>query len=296
MKKPRTPQIFSPAFYAGFGLLIAAMGTCWAGGCLASLAHQQHKAADVNSIDAVLKQLIRSTAKLKSYQCRIEYLFSQPLFESQTLRTGRLYYQKSSRESKLRINFQTLKQDDEDQQKHIEHYIFDGVWLTHIDYQIRQAKMRQLAEPNQPVDAFELVSENFPIIGFNKIEDLKKQFEIKLMDSTGSPQVEQEKERTSVIPAKLVPKGAGIQDFIYLHLKVKPDSIYKDDYTSIDFWIDRKLYLPAKIVAVSTEEDIYRIRFLDAKVNEKIDKEVFEFKILQGFDMEIIPLKKKEPE
>jgi len=282
MKKLQT-QIFSPAFYAGFGLLIGAMGTCWASGCMASLAHQQHKAADVNSIDAVLKQLIRSTAKLKSYQCRIEYLFSQPLFESQTLRTGRLYYQKSSQESKLRINFQILKQDDEDQQKHIEHYIFDGVWLTHIDYQIRQAKMRQLAEPNQPVDAFELVSENFPIIGFNKIEDLKKQFEIKL--------IEQEKERTSVIPAK-----EGIQDFIYLHLKVRPDSIYKDDYTSIDFWIDRKLYLPAKIVAVSTEEDIYRIKFLDAEVNEKIDKEVFEFKIPEGFGMEITPLRKKEPE
>jgi len=150
--------------------------------------------------------------------------------------------------------------------------------------------MRQLAEPNQPVDAFELVSENFPIIGFNKIEDLKKQFEIKLVDSTSpstvssgqsncSPQVEQEQG---------VPNG-----FIHLHLKVKPDSIYKDDYTSVDFWIDRKLYLPAKIVAVSIEEDIYRIKFLDAKVNEKIDKEVFEFKIPEGFGKEIIPLKKK---
>jgi len=255
------------------------MGTCWAGGCLASSARHQHKAADANSTDAVLKQLTRSTAELKSYQCRIEYLFSQPLFESQTLRTGRLYYQKSSRESKLRINFQTLKQDDEDQQKHIEHYIFDGVWLTHIDYQIRQAKMRQLAEPNQPVDAFELVSENFPIIGFNKIEDLKKQFEIKLVDSTSSPQVERQ--------------GGGAEDFIQLHLKVRSDSIYKDDYTSVDFWIDRKLYLPAKIVAVSTEEDIYQTKFLDAKVNEKIDKEVFEFKIPKGFSKEIIPLKKK---
>ena len=32
----------------------------------------------------------------------------------------------------------------------------------------------------------------------------------------------------------------------------KDDPVYKDDYTSIDFWIDKKLYLPAKIVAVST--------------------------------------------
>ena len=271
MKKPQTPQIFSPAFYAGLGLLLAAMGTCWAGGCLASLGHRQHKVADVNSLDSALKQLTRKTAELKSYQCRIEYLFSQPLFESQTLRTGRLYYQKCGGKSKLRINFQTLKQDDENQQKHIEHYIFDGVWLTRIDYQIRQVTKKQLAEPNQPVDAFELVSENFPIIGFNKIEDLKKQFEIELVEQKqGEP-----------------------NDFIHLHLKVRPDSIYSSDYTSIDFWIDRKLYLPAKIVAVSTEEDIYQVGFLDAVVNEEIDKEVFEFKVPEGFGMEIIPLKKK---
>jgi outer membrane lipoprotein-sorting protein len=252
-------------------VLLATINCCWAGGCAKNLAACQPKRADANSVETILKQLNQKTAELKSYQCRIEYLFSQPLFESQTLRTGCLYYQKCGEESKLRINFQTLKQDDEDQQKHIEHHIFDGVWLTHIDYQIKEVKIRQLAEPNQPIDAFELVSENFPIIGFNKIEDLKKQFEIKL--------VEREQDEPN--------------DFIRLHLKVKPDSIYRDDYTSIDFCIDRKLYLPAKIVAVSTEEDIYQVGFLDAVVNEKIDKELFEFKVPEGFGMEIIPLKKK---
>jgi outer membrane lipoprotein-sorting protein len=252
-------------------VVLPAINCCWASGCLASSARHQHKAADVNSLDAVLKQLTSKTAELKSYQCRIEYLFSQPLFESRTLRTGRLYYQKCEGKSKLRMNFQTLKQDDEDQQKYIEHYIFDGVWLTRIDYQIRQVTKKQLAEPNQPIDAFELVSENFPIIGFNKIEDLKKQFEIKLIEQKqGEP-----------------------NDYIHLRLEVRPDSIYKDDYTSIDFWIDKKLYLPAKIIAASTEEDIYQIRFLDAEVNERIDKKVFEFKIPEGFEEEIIPLKKK---
>jgi outer membrane lipoprotein-sorting protein len=264
MKKPRTPA-FSPAFYAGFGLLLAVVGSCRAGSAADSA-----KAADVNSLDVVLKKLALSTSELKSYQCRIEYLFSQPLFESQTLRTGRLYYQKSGRESKLRINFQTLKQDDGDQQKHIEQYIFDGVWLTHIDYQIKQVKRYQQADPNHPADAFELVSESFPIIGFDRIEDLKKQFEIKLAEQ----------------------QGGRLESFIRLELEVKPDSIYKD-WPSIDFWIDKELYLPAKIVAVSTEEDIYQIRFLDAEANKKIDKKVFELKIPEGFEEEIIPLKKK---
>ena len=117
-----------------------------------------------------------------------------------------------------------------------------------------------------------MASQNFPIIGFSKVEDLKKQFEIKLVELEG-------KER---------------QDFIKLHLKVKPDSIFKDDYTSIDFWIDKKLGLPAKIVAITTEEDIYQIKFLKAKVNKKLDEKVFEVKIPRGFGKEIIPLNVKE--
>jgi len=249
-------------------ILLCAVGICLAVGCTANSAGSQLKEGDVNSVDGILRNLSRRTAELKSYQCRIEYKFSQPLLESETLRKGVLYYQRCDGKSALRINFQTLKQDDEEEQKYIEQYIFDGVWLTHIDYQIEQVKRYQQAEPNEPVDAFDLVSRNFPIIGFTKIEDLKKQFEIKL--------VKQKKGKAQ------------------LHLKVKADSIYKDDYTSIDFWIDKELGLPAKIVATSTEEDIYEIKFLKPAVNKKINKKVFDLEIPKGFGKpEIIPLKKK---
>ena len=271
-----------------FSLLLAIVGICWTG----SLAGTETERTDANSVanlqvEVVLERLKKQTAELKSYQSQIEYKFSQPILESETLRKGVLYYQKSEGKSALRMNFQTLKQDEEEEQKYIDQYIFDGVWLTHIDYQIKEVKRYQKAEPNEPVDAFELVSENFPIIGFTKVEDLKKEFEIELVGSThsassgqaSSPQVEQQ--------------GGKAKDFIQLHLKVKADSIYKDDYTSIDFWIDKKLYLPAKIAAVSTEEDIYEIKFLQPKVNKKIDKKVFELEIPKGFAIEIIPLKKK---
>ena len=253
-------------------ILLGTVGICLAGGCRGNSAEAK-TAADANSVEVVLGRLKKQTAGLKSYQGRIEYRFSQPMLESETLRKGVLYYQRTGGKSSLRINFQTLKQDDEEEQKYIEQYIFDGVWLTHIDYQIKEVKRYQQAEPNEPVDAFELVSENFPIIGFSKTEDLRKEFEISLVEQQG------DKER----------------DYIQLHLKVKSDSIYKDDYTFIDFWIDEKLYLPAKIVAVSTEEDIYEIRFLQPKVNKKIDERVFELEIPKGFNVEVEPLKKKEP-
>ncbi|MDD5327677.1 MAG: hypothetical protein PHY02_07685 [Phycisphaerae bacterium] len=269
--------------------VFAIVGICLAAGGMAA-------GSKADSVDTVLEQLKKQTAELKSYQCRIEYKFIQPMLESETLRKGVLYYQKSDGKlagakpsearSALRINFQTLKQDDEEEQKYTEQYIFDGVWLTHIDYQIKEAKRYQKAEPNEPVDAFELVGENFPIIGFSKAEDLTKEFEIGLVDSThsarsgqaSSPQVKQQ--------------DSEAENFIHLHLKVKADSIYKNDYTTIDFWVDRKLHLPAKIVAVTTEEDIYEIKFLQPKVNNKVNKKVFELKIPDGFNIETEPLGK----
>ena len=263
-------------------VLLLTVSNYWAGGCKESLAAQQPEKVKPDPVEAVLKQLNQKTKQLQSYEGRIEYRISQPLFESETLRKGVLYYARfDKKKTKLRINFQTLKQDDEKEQKYIEQFIFDGVWLTQLDYQIKTVRCHQLAEPNKPVDAFELASKNLPIIGFTKIKDLKKQFEIKL--------IEPRKEHTSVIPAK-----AGIQQFVHLHLKVKPGSVYKDDYTYIDFWIDKKLGLPTRIVAVSTEQDIYQIKLLKPKVNKKLDKKVFDFKIPRGFGKpEIIPLKKK---
>lgn len=229
-------------------------------------------------VDAVLKQLNDKTVQLKYYQGKIEYKTIQPLYESEATRKGDLYYAKFGEKSKLRINFQTLKQDDEKEEKYIEQYIFDGMWLTQINYQIKTVRKYQLAEPNKPVDAFDVASNNIPLIGFTKIENLKKQFDITLAD--------QKKDKAP--------------SFFQLHLKVKPNSTYKDDYSSLDFWIDKKLSLPTKVVAISTEpehpfEDIYEIRFLKPIINKKIDAKVFDFKIPKGFgEPEIIPLKKKD--
>jgi outer membrane lipoprotein-sorting protein len=230
------------------------------------------EAVDANSVEATLQRLKQKTADLKSYQAQVEYLFiSHPLLESETLKKGTLYYERFGEKSKLRMNFQTLKEDDEKEQKYVEHFIFDGVWLTHIDYQIESSERRQLAEPNEPVDVFDLASKNLPVVGFTKIDDLKKQFEISL--------AEQEKTKA--------------EGSIKLHLKTKPDSIHKDDYTSIDVWLDKKSTLPVKVVAVSIDGETHQIRLLKAKVNGKIGSKVFDFRVPQGFSSQVIPLEKK---
>ena len=243
-------------------IMAAVAGICG----LASCAEQT--ASDANYVSNVLDALRQKTAQLKSYQCEVDYLFSQPVLESKTLRTGNLYYARRDNNSKLRINFDTLTQEDGPKQNYKECYIFDGQWLTHIDYQIKQVQKRQLAEANEQIDAFELAKRNFPLIGFDRAEDLKKEFDVNLVDE---------------------PNG-----LIHLHLTVKPDSQYKDDYKSVEVWIDKGLMLPAKISAVSTQGDIYEFSFIRPKVNEKNNEKVFEFTIPEDFGKsEIIPLKTK---
>ncbi len=249
----------------------------------------QQKEQKKDPIDTILEQLNKSTHELKSYQGQIEFKFTQPsLFDSQKLQKGTLYYTKEGNKTKLRVNFQTSKQDEEKEQKYIEQYIvvdgaslvypgrqFEGTWLVCIDYEVPEVRYIQVAEagdPNKPLDVFELASEYLPLVGFTKIEELKEQFEVSLIEQ----------------------KTPESKDFIQVHLNVRPNSIYKDDYKTIDFWIDRKLNLPAKVLAVTTEEDIYEIKFLQPKINKAIDKNVFDFKMPKNFgEPEIIPLKEK---
>ena len=264
--------------------------------CPNCVAKRQAKEEVANDSDKVLKQLNKKTSELTSIQAQIEYKFIQPLLESEKLQKGIFYYAKIGNNSKLRLNFQTRIVDDEEEEKYVEEYIvlgganlsypghrFEGMWAVQIDYEMKGIRYIQLADvqdPNKPIDVFDLINKNFPMVGFSRIEDIKKQFEITL--------VEQKKSES--------------EDFIQVHLEVKPNSIYKDDYVSIDFWIDKKLGLPTKIVTVSTEpatesvelKDVFEIKFLKPQFNKKMDKKVFDFKIPAGFDEpDIMPLPKK---
>ncbi len=270
-------------------ILLWVTGTGCASGSTISPDAQQEK-QKTDPVDKILEQLNKKTNELESYQGQIEYKFVQPLlFDSQDLKKGILYYVKEGNKSKLRVNFLTRKQDEEEEQKYLEQYIvldgallsypgkkFEGTWLVCIDYQIEEVKYIQLAipnDPNKPVDVFDLASRNLPIVGFTKIEDLKEQFEVSLVEQ----------------------KTKESQEFTQVHLKVKPNSIYKDDYTHIDFWIDKKLNLPAKIIAHTTEKDFYEIKFLKPRINKAINKKIFDFKIPKDFsEPEIIQLKEKD--
>ncbi len=238
----------------------------------------QVQKTQTDGVDEILGRLNKRSGEIRTYQCKIEHLSRQPLFDSQTLRTGKMWYLRGKSKSLLRVDFDTIKQDEEPQEKYVEQFFFDGVWLTRIDHQLKEVKKHQLIDPNElkenrGVDAFDLLSEHLPIVGFTGTDKLKKEFNI-----TSA-------EKDSNEP----------NDSVRLHMEVKSDSVYKEDWVWIDFWIDKNLYLPAKVVTLSTQEDVYEISFLNAVLNEPIDAEVFKVVVPEGFvEAEVVPLKKKD--
>ncbi len=234
--------------------------------------HPQQNPPGQRTLDEILDRLRQSTVALKSYQADINYLFIQDpeLLDSRTIRRGVIYYQKDKTRSRVRIDFKTRKQDDGKEEKHREQFLFNGVWLTKIDYQLKTADFYQKAPENAPVDVFEFISYSFPIVGFSKTENLRKQFEIKILEQPADPNK----------PVKLL-------------LKVKKDSVYKDDYRDIDFWIDGRSFLPSRIVAKSTEDDIYDVRFLNMERNKIFKNTVFTVEIPESFSQNRHPIKKE---
>lgn len=199
------------------------------------------------------------------------YIFSQPLFESITERRGRFFYQKQAGSSLLRVNFVSIKEDDNPRQTIRDEYVFDGRWLSHIDYKTRQVKKYEQAEEGKSIDAFELISRSFPIIGFDKVDEYENLFEIQLAE----------------------PNSTDAGRLIQLNLKPKPGTAYAKDYVSIELWLDTQTDLPAKVVAVNTEQERYIVEFIKPVINKRIDESIFKFKIPDGFEVETERLRKE---
>lgn len=209
-------------------------------------------AAEPNDI---LQKLNQSVKNIKNLSAQIEYTHSQPLFETQTVRIGRLFYIKDTNNSALRINFLSLKQDDLPQQKYREDYIFDGFKLTKIDFQSKSVTTEQLAK-DKPIEPFELVQSYFPIIGFSESSALDEQFHISVEQT--EPQM-------------------------VLRLIPKENSEFFKTYKQIDCQIDPENFLPFNFSALTCDDEKITIRLIKTNTAAKIKRDVFNLDVPADF-------------
>lgn len=219
-----------------------------------SACEKQPPQRGTEEIEQILSKMHDATSQLKSCQSKISYLFIQDpdLLDSKTLQSGMLYYQKNDDRSQLRIRFDDLKQDNFEPENRREEFLFDGIWLTRIDFKLKQVDRYQKAPEDKPIDVFELISHNFPLVGFSDIDNLRKDFDVQ-------------------IPEKDNESNSSIQ----LLLSVKKGSQYENEYKKIDFKADSQTYMPLHIIAYSSQGDIYDIKFTEFEINKKLKKSVF---------------------
>jgi len=237
----------------------------------ASVSPEDTQKDSTAAIEEILSKMNAATKKLESCQANLSYLVIQDpdLLNSSSLQNGVLFYQKTDSGSKLRIRFDDMKQDDFEPVKQREEYLFDGVWLTRINYKLQQVDIYQQAPEDKPIGVFELISHNFPLIGFSNINEIKNDFDISLAPKTGDP-----------------------NELTCLLLTVKKDSDFMKDYEKMSLWVGNKLYLPEKIAAYTRQGDEHYIEFKDMKINKKLENAVFDVETPPNFRKNIEPLRK----
>ena len=225
-----------------------------------------------DELGEILAKMKKATQQLTSCQAEISYLFIQDpdLLDSKTLRNGMLYYQKDDDRSQLRIRFDDIKQEDFPPEERREEYLFDGVWLTRIDFKLKQIDRIQQAPEDNPIGVFELISHNFPLIGFANIDQLSSDFDIQIPEETNDP-----------------------NEAVHLLLNVKKGSKYAKEYQKIDFWVTPDSYMPERIVAHAAQGDIHDIKFNELQINKKFKNAVFTVETPPDFRKNVEQLEEK---
>jgi hypothetical protein len=202
-------------------------------------------------IKGIIEKLNQAVDNLKNLSAKIEYTHAQPLFDTQTVRTGRVFYIKDANFSALRINFLTIKQDQSKQQNYREDYIFDGMKLTKIDYQTKSAATEHLSK-EKPIEPFELVQDYFPIIGLAKSDEMIEQFDITAVQNT-------------------------------LFLTPKVNSRFSKTYKQVEIIINPDNNLPFDFSATTCEDEKITIKLSQIDTSKVIKKAVFDLVIPADF-------------
>lgn len=236
---------------------------------------QNQPANEPLTVEQVIEKSRQAVEKLKSYQAQMEYLFIQDpeLLDARTTRLGKIYYQQEDDSSAIRIHFEKIQRDDEEPLQARQEYLFDGVWLTRMDYALEKVDRIQQAPENEPIEAFTFIRRHFPLVGFARAEPLTEDFTISWCD----PQDNQKSD-----------------EIVCLKLEPFEESRFAKDYRKILVSVSRGAWLPVRIVAENVNGDIYDIALTDPDINKKLKKSIFTIETPAHFSKNVKPLQDRK--
>ena len=251
--------------------------------CCVSLAVEKDAASDSavqknGSVISVLEKIEVTCAKLDSFTADMNYVVLQPLIDTKSVRTGKLFYVTDDNSVLAKIYFDSLAEidlmDDEAEPEPLhfdESYYFDGLWVVRSNALTKTVQRWEVSEDRQNREAFRLGRGPFPLPFAIKKDDVLKYFEVESVND----------------------KADKSEQAVTVHLKLKPqaDSSYAEDYKQVDLWVSAETYLPVKIKYVKQDYEQNTVTWSNIKTGETVDKDIFEMpKTPKGWTEEITPL------
>jgi len=232
------------------------------------------------ALDKLLDNIEQHSTNLKTFQADMVYRQEQLDLDVVTVQTGRLYYQADEKRVCFRIHFDDfLQQDLEDDEeprpvKTNEDIAFDGLWLTRRNERTKFLQKWEIAKtPRKPED-FRLGKGPFPLPFALRKADIIAEFNIEL-----------------VKPSEKDPK-----DTHHLLLKPKPKSTFAEEYTTLELWFSRDLYLPHQLRFAQPDNEVTLVQWTKLKIDKKIPAKNFELQAPgPDWSIETVPLKDNPP-
>jgi hypothetical protein len=217
------------------------------------------EAAAGSSVDEVLAGLQRSGQDLRDFTAEVRMEELDNMTGAPKTRTGTVWYDRKEHGSvRLRLTLDKLIDDRGTISRKIEYLLKDG-WLTDRDYSSKVEVARQVLRPGEKIDLLKLGEGPFPLpIGQDPAE-VKRQFEVKQVP------VEQE------VPEDQLDRVKGTTR---LQLTPREGSQFKEDFASIDVWVDPQTHFPQRIMTTS-EANIQTTDLANLKVNSGIADQQF---------------------
>jgi hypothetical protein len=177
-------------------------------------------------VDEILTKLERRSDGLKDIRCKVRFVEDDRINLSQRTKQGSILFMITDPNPNFLIHFERTEVDGVLGKQ--EWYLFDGHWLYEVLERIRQVTKREIVEPGEQIDLFDLERAPFPLPFGQRRETILRNFDV-----------------TLVAPE---PKDPARTD--HLVCIPKPDSAMADRYDRLEFFVLQDLHLPSRIVAV----------------------------------------------
>ena len=217
--------------------LVVIFAVAIVGAAVAQTQPTSEPAADPQ-IDQVLDELHARGGTLKEFIADISEADSDTVMQNTTTKTGNVWYQvKPDQTVRLRVVFNKKQVGSKPARDERREYLLDNGWLIDRDYPDKIEKNQQVSQPGEKVNLFQLGKGPLPLpIGQDK-KDVHDQFDVMQV-----PAAQGDPPRT-----------------VHLQLKPKPGTDLARKFTTLDFWINRKLAMPIRVETLDAQQSMDQV-------------------------------------